>query len=192
MHSRFVGHATSVTYIEREHMTDIRRYYIPDAIVFITQVVQDREPIFKNEHHLELLRSALRRTKELYPFSMLGYVFLYDHFHLLVRPTGKSNFSQIMHSLKPNFTKAYKQSTGATGSIKFWQRRFWDHIIRDETDLQCHLDYIHYNPVRHGLVSRPEDWAHSSFLAWKERGLYPDGWGWSEPQTVVGCDQMGE
>jgi putative transposase len=76
--------------------------------------------------------------------------------------------------------------------MQFWQKRFWDHVIRDEVDFQRHLDYIHYNPVKHGLVIKPEDWAHSSFSAWKERDAYPDGWGWSEPQSVVGCNQMGE
>jgi len=157
---------------------NFRRYCVPNSIVFITQVVQDRYPAFKNEENIELLRTTLRRVKELHPFSMLGYVFLPDHFHMLIRPTGKSNFSQMMHSLKPNFTKSYKKSVDVTGSMKFWQKRFYDHIIRDETDFQRHLDYIHYNPVKHDLVEKPEDWPHSSFLAWKERGAYPNQWGW--------------
>jgi putative transposase len=181
-----------VTYSVTGQAMNFRRYYVPNSIVFITQVVQDRKPVFRNEAHLELLRSTLRRVKELHPFSMLGYAFLPDHFHLLIKPTGDSNFSRIMHSLKPNFTKAYKRAIGITGSMKFWQKRFWDHIIRDEVDLRRHLDYVHYNPVKHGLVTKPEDWVHSSFLTWKKRGAYPDGWGWSEPQSVIGCDQMGE
>ncbi len=117
---------------------------------------------------------------------MLGYVFLPDHLHLLMRPTGDSNFSQIMHSLKPNFTKAYKQSRGIKDSLSLWQRRFWDHVIRDPEDLERHLDYIHYNPVKHGLVTRPETWSQSSFLVWKERGAYPDQWGWSVPESLDG------
>ena len=164
---------------------NFRRYYVPNAIVFITQVVEERYPAFRNEIYLQLLRATLRQVKVLHPFSMLGYVFLPDHFHLLIRPTGESNFSQIMHSLKPNFTKAYKQATGVTGPMKFWQKRFYDHIIRDETDLHHHLDYIHFNPVKHGLVTKPEDWPHSSFLAWKERGAYPEQWGWQIPDTVT-------
>jgi REP element-mobilizing transposase RayT len=60
-----------------------------------------------------------------------------------------------MHSLKPNFTKAYKRAIGVTGSVKFWQKRFWEHTIRDEKDFECHLDYIHFNPVKHGLVTKP-------------------------------------
>ena len=165
------------------------RYYIPNSIIFITQVVQDRYPGFKEEEKFELLRETLRQVKELHPFVMLGYVLLPDHFHLLIRPTGDSNFSQIMHSLKPNFTKAYKKSVNISGRMKFWQKRFYDHIIRDETDLHHHLDYIHYNPVKHGLVTKPEDWQYSSFLAWKQRGAYPDQWGWDiAPQTIQGMN----
>lgn len=170
----------------------LRRYYVPDAIVFITQVIQDRKPILDDDGTLALLRATLHQVKTLHPFSMLGYVFLPDHLHLLIQPTGSSNFSQIMHSLKPNFTKAYKAAIGHTGSLRIWQRRFWDHVIRDEPDLHRHLDYVHYNPVKHGMVLRPEDWSHSSFAAWKKRGAYDDGWGWSEPTSLADCGWMGE
>ena len=166
-----------------------QRYYIPNSIVFVTQIVHTRSPVFENDEIVELLRETLRNVKELHPFVMLGYVFLPDHFHLLFRPTGDSNFSQIMHSLKPNFTKVYKELVNVSGRMKFWQRRFYDHIIRDEIDLHHHLDYIHYNPVKHGLVNKPEDWQHSSFLAWKKRGACPNQWGWNDiPQTINGLD----
>jgi putative transposase len=167
---------------------DYRRYYVPDAIVFITQVVENRVPVFLNESHLDLLRSTLHRVKVLHPFAMLACVFLPDHLHLLIKPTGASTYSQVMHSLKPNFTKAYKQSMGITGEMRFWQQRFWEHTIRDEEDLHRHLDYIHYNPVKHGLVAKPQDWKSSSFLAWKTRGAYPDGWGESVPPFVAGAE----
>jgi putative transposase len=156
---------------------DFRRYYVPDALVFITQVVHQREPIFADKAHLDLLRETLRTVQTLHPFKMIGYVFLPDHFHLLIRPTGPSNFSKIMLSLKPNFTKAYKDAIHFEGRMRFWQKRFWDHVIRDADDLAKHLDYIHYNPVKHGLVTTPELWPHSSFLAWQARGVYPIGWG---------------
>ncbi len=83
---------------------NFHRYYIPGSAVFITQVVQDREPVFREHQYLNPLCETLRKVKELHPFTMLGYVFLFDHFHILIQPTGKSNFSAIMHSLKPNFT----------------------------------------------------------------------------------------
>ena len=163
---------------------NFRRYYVPNSIIFITQVVRDRERIFDDVETLELLRSTLHRVKELHAFAMLGYVFLPDHLHLLIRPTDGNTFSQIMHSLKPNFAKAYKRTQGITGSLRLWQPRFWDHIIRDQDDLARHLDYIHYNPVKHGLVDKPESWSQSSFLVWKERGAYPDRWGWTVPGSL--------
>ena len=166
-------------------MTNIRRYYIPDSIVFITQVVHNRSPVFRTERHLDLLREIMHEAKRLYPFLMLAYVFLCDHFHLLIKPEPAVTHSQIMHSIKPNFTKAYKTSIGIDGPMRFWQKRYWDHIIRDEDDFEKHLHYIHYNPVKHGLVNRPEDWPHSSFVQWKARGVYPDEWGWTLPYTLA-------
>lgn len=167
---------------------NIKRFYIPNTIVFITQVVDRREPVFREPRFVDLLRAVLNNVKALHPFAMLGYVFLPDHFHLLIRPTSQSNFSDIMHSLKPNFTKQYKQSIGISGPMTLWQKRFWDHVIRDQNDFQRHLDYIHYNPVRHQLVHRPEDWPYSSFHSWRERGAYPAEWGWAEPDSLKNCD----
>jgi putative transposase len=160
-------------------MSNFRRYYVPNAIVFITQVVASREPIFRNPAQVEMLRETLYGAKALHPFAMLGYVFLPDHIHLLIRPAVSSSFSEIMHSLKRNFTLNHKRTLGIQGPMRVWQKSFWDHIIRNEDDLQRHLDYIHYNPVRHGLVDRPELWPYSSFLAWKARGAYEEGWGWT-------------
>jgi len=165
-------------------MSRLRRYYVPEAIVFITQVVYRRIPVFGQEHIVELLRQNLVETKRHHPFVMLGYCLLPEHFHLMLRPTGVSNFSAIMHSLKPNFTKDYKACLGVSGSMKFWQKGFWDHVIRDEDDFQRHLDYIHYNPVKHGLVQRPEDWSYSSYAIWQSRGTYPEQWGWRLPISI--------
>jgi putative transposase len=154
---------------------NIKRYYIPGRAVFITQVVEGREPIFRNPEMVVLLRQILHNVKALHPFIMLGYVFLYDHFHLLIQTTGADNFSDIMHSLKPNFTKEYKKRMGfsAGQSMKFWQKRFWDHVIRNERDLENHLNYIHYNPVKHGYINDPRQWKDSSYIEWEKRGLYP-------------------
>jgi REP-associated tyrosine transposase len=103
-----------------EGLVSLRRYYVADAIVFITQVMRDRRPILADDGAMALLRATLRQVKTLHPFSMLGYVFLPDHLHLLIHPTGDSDFSQIMHSLKPNFTKAYKAAKGHTGGLRIW------------------------------------------------------------------------
>jgi len=164
---------------------NFRRYYIPNSIIFITNVVHNREAVFANETYLNLFRQTLHRTQELHPFTMLAYVFLPDHMHLLIKPTEASNFSKIMQSVKSNFTYAYKQKLGIRNSVKFWQKRFYDHIIRDEQDFAHHIDYIHYNPVKHGYVTRPEDWSNSSFSVWKEKGAYAEYWGWALPDTLA-------
>jgi putative transposase len=165
---------------------NFRRYYIPGSAVFITQVVQDREPVFKDSKYILLLREILNNVQQLHPFTILAYVFLYDHFHMLIQPTGQSNFSQIMHSLKPNFTKAYKSMLGLSSSqsMKFWQKRFWDHVIRDDRDLENHLHYIHLNPVKHGYASDPRGWPDSSYIEWEKRGLYPPAFSWDEPNDI--------
>ncbi|MCL4269708.1 MAG: transposase [Anaerolineales bacterium] len=165
---------------------NFRRYYVPGSAVFITQVVQDREPIFRDVAHMSLLRQILRNVKELHPFIMLGYVFLFDHFHMIIQPTGSSNFSDIMRSLKTNFTKEYKKKLdlSSSQSMKFWQKRFWDHVIRDDRDFENHLHYIHFNPVKHGYVRDPRDWQSSSYIEWEKRGLYPPAFYWDEPNAT--------
>lgn len=167
---------------------NIRRYYVPNAIVFITQVVERRSPIFQNPQHLELLLTIIREAKERYPFCMLAYAFLPDHFHLLLKPKPPTTHTQIMHSIKPNFTKAYKQRIGILGPMKFWQKRYWDHVIRHEAEFATRLDYIHFNPVKHRLVHRPEQWPYSSYSAWQQRGAYPEAWGWTLPATLDGLE----
>lgn len=165
---------------------NFRRYYIPGSAVFITQVVQGRKPVFRGVENLKLLREILHNVKELHPFSMLGYVFLHEHFHLIIQPTGEGNFSDIMHSLKMNFTREYKKQVGleSSQSMKFWQKRFWDHVIRDDRDLENHLHYMHYNPVKHGYAKDPHDWQDSSYIEWEKRGLYPPAFGWDEPKNI--------
>ncbi|RPH59407.1 MAG: transposase [Chloroflexi bacterium] len=167
---------------------NFRRHYIPGGAVFITQVVQDREPIFRDPQAMLLLRETLRNVKVLHPFTMLGYVFLPDHFHIILQPTGDSNFSDIMHSLKPNFTKEYKKRLGLLPSqaMIFWQKRFWDHVIRDDRDFENHLHYIHNNPVKHGYVADARDWKDSSYIEWEKRGLYPLPVAWEEPENEWG------
>ena len=166
--------------------TNFRRYYIPGSAVFITQVIETRQPIFQDKRLIELLRTTLRNVKEIHPFTMLGYVFLHEHFHVMIQPTGESNFSDIMHSFKPNFTKEYKKliRLNSSQTIKFWQKRFWDHVIRDDKDFENHLHYIHYNPIKHGYVADPRDWVDSSYIEWEKLGLYPPPFNWDEPKDV--------
>jgi putative transposase len=166
---------------------NFRRYYIPGSAVFITQVVQDRQPVFREPRNIILLREILENVRKIHPFIMLGYSFLCDHFHIIIQPTGMSNFSDIMHSLKPHFTREFKKNAGLSSStsLTFWQKRFWDHVIRDDRDLENHLHYIHYNPVKHGLVKDLRDWKDSSYNEWEQRGLYPPTFNWEEPKNAL-------
>ena len=173
-------------------MPNFRRYYVPNAIVFITAVTNDRIPYLGAEDDLALFWQTLRRVQEIHPFSLLAHVTLPEHFHWLLWVRGQNgNFSTILHSLKRNYTINYKRAhgIGITSSLHLWQDRFWDHVIRDGRDLERHFDYIHYNPIKHRYVRRPEDWAQSTYVHWLEREYYELGWGHAgEPESVVGME----
>jgi putative transposase len=89
-----------------------------------------------------------------------------------------------MQSIKRNYTLNYKQEHGIGARLTLWQPGFWDHAIRDERDYLNHLDYIHYNPVKHGYATGPEDYPHSSYLEYVRRGWYEIGWGHAEPEGM--------
>jgi putative transposase len=167
-------------------MPDFRRYYIPNAIVFITSVTRDRVPYLQSQKDVNLFWETSRRVQKIHPFRILAHVILPDHFHWLMRPDGpKGNFSKIMHSVKRNYTLNYKKLHDVNTPLNIWQERFWDHIVRDENDLNMHFDYIHWNPVKHDYTVQPENWPHSSYSHWVERGFYPKEWGkQGEPMSI--------
>jgi len=169
-------------------MPRFRRIYVPDALYFVTTVTRDRKPVFRNGECMEALYDTLRQVRRLHPFVMIAHVALWDHLHLLVRPVDDTNISQVLHSLKLGTTGKVK-SLLAAQPMRLWQSRFWDRIIGDEKDLNRHIDYIHYNPVKHGYVTRPEDWPRSSYREWLRRGYYDEGWGHAEPTSVVGWER---
>ena len=169
-------------------MPNFRRYYVPNAIYFIVAVTRDRRPVFAEEANAGLFYNVIRQVRQIKPFSLLAHSLIPDHVNLLIKPTGEADISRIMLSIQRTFTLAYKRTHGITTSLSLWQPRFWDHIIRDENDLKRHLDYIHYNPMKHGLTTHPEDHPYSSYHHWLERGYYEEGWGHSEPENVKGMD----
>lgn len=168
-------------------MARYRRYYVENAVYFITTVIRNRKPIFSDPVHINLFYEVARGVKERYPFKNLAYVILPDHLHLLlhiIEPPFKEHISKVMNSLKWNFTFEYKHFHGITTSFSSWQPGFYDHVIRNLQDLKAHLDYIHYNPVKHNYVIGPEEWSASSFRYWKHLGEYEDGWGRVEPENI--------
>jgi len=165
-------------------MTSYKRYYLPNHFVFITVVTHNRNDILVE--NVDLLRQCIVKTKEKFVFDVFAIVILPNHFHIIIKPQNIKEFSVIIGSIKRRFTKAldekFKDKVISESKIKrkekgVWQRRFYEHIIRDENDLYKHLDYIHYNPVKHDYVQKVRDWMHSSFQKFVERGNYEINWG---------------
>jgi putative transposase len=180
MNDVFVGR---VSIRAKYKMPNYRRYYIPNSIYFITTVTNKRLPIFKDSKNIQILFNTLKTVRHIKQFDLVAYCLLYDHLHLLIgiNEECKYDITNVIHSLKRNFTINYKKIYKITHEVNLWQKRFWDHIIRNENDFKKHMDYIHYNPVKHGITLKPEEYKYTSFNKWVENGFYEKGWGHSEP-----------
>jgi putative transposase len=171
-------------------MTNFHRYYIPNGIIFITCVTHDRSPFLQKDEDVQLFIETSRNVQQLYPFQLLAYVILPDHFHWLIKPDNKDgNFSNILQSLKRNFTLNFKNKHEISTPLKLWQPRFWDHVIRSEDDMEKHINYIHWNPVKHAYVKKPEDWLYSTYRHWLKLGFYGPEWSFGEePSNIAAMD----
>ena len=162
-------------------MVNYRRARIEGACYFLTLALQDRTQDWLIRHSDEL-RDAIRQTICKRPFQIPAAVILPDHLHLLMQlPEGDADFSCRVRRLKSLFVRALRDKgfpvvLNEKGEANIWQRRFWEHLIRDEADFVAHVDYIHVNPLKHGLVSRVCDWPFSSFHRYVARGLLPVDW----------------
>jgi putative transposase len=164
-----------------------RRAEVAGGTYFFTLVTEQRRPLFRESETVALLMAAIEKVRSRHRFEIDAMVVLPDHLHALwTLPEGESDFSLRWRLIKEAFTRAYikihaaphrNASRRAKGEQGIWQRRFWEHAIRDETDFHAHLDYIHINPVRHGLVRAARDWPHSTFRDWVARGGYDETWG---------------
>jgi putative transposase len=161
-------------------MSRLRRYYSDGQIYFVTAVTQERRPLLI-DHSVQLLDSIEKYRREL-QFRLGPWVLLPDHLHMIIDPQDGS-LSTIMQRIKLSFSKKIRFWQHVL-SGKVWQARFWDHIIRDQEDLNRHIDYIHYNPVKHGLVDCPHDWMCSSIYDYGDR--YSTDWGVREPLGFEG------
>ncbi|MDT8410696.1 MAG: transposase [Wenzhouxiangellaceae bacterium] len=151
-----------------------RRTYIAGATWFFTVVVAGRQPIFRNPAAVDLLRKAFRHVRMSRPFEIDAICVLPDHLHCLwTLPLDDTDYSTRWRLIKTRFTK----TRAFMNARSVWQKRYREHVIRDDDDLRNHVDYIHYNPVKHGLVERPADWKYSSFSKWLDRGHYTPDWG---------------
>ncbi len=154
-------------------MSKLIRHYSPGQIYFITSVTHDRHRILVENS--DIFWEAVEKVKKDIYFELSAWVIMPDHFHIIIDPL-ESDLSSIIKRIKLSFAYQFRNSQNMYRG-KVWQSRFWDHIIRDENDLNRHLDYIHFNPVKHGLVINPYEWEHSSIHAYLKRGQYESDWG---------------
>ncbi|MFH1382933.1 MAG: transposase [Chloroflexota bacterium] len=166
-------------------MPDYRRLYQNGGTYFFTVVTHERRPVFQNEQSVALLIECFKRVAQQHPFIVEAVVILPDHLHTIwTLPDGECDFSTRWNLIKGAFSRQYVEpynSPSASCRKKrertVWQRRFWEHLVRSQDELNRLCDYIHYNPVKHGLAESPADWPHSTFKEFVAKGLYPQDWG---------------
>jgi putative transposase len=177
-------------------MPEYRRSFLPGGTFFFTVVTYQRRPFLASPKARAVLRQALETIAERYPFTTEAICLLPDHLHCIwTLPGGDTNYSVRWSEIKKRFTKAYLDqiepldefhiSRRNHGEATVWQRRFWEHTIRDIEDFNNHLNYIHYNPVKHALVSNVADWRWSSFHRYVSDGYYDSDWGTSISETIT-------
>lgn len=158
------------------------RAHIPGGTFFFTVALLERRRSLLTEH-VDLLREVIRSVRSHHPFRIDAIVILPDHLHCIWTLTpGDADFSTRWRLIKTAFARRLaadeRLSAGRrqTGERGIWQRRFWEHTIRDDADLERHVDYVHYNPVKHGHIRSVSDWPYSSFHNYVRRGIYPADW----------------
>jgi len=153
-------------------MKNLRRFNLSNRDYFITLVTYLRKPILTKD--IGLFWNSWDTIKP------IAWAILPNHIHLLINP-GRINISNIIHDFKIKYSRGYRDEFG---SGRVWHNRFWDHVIRNQDDMNHHIDYIHYNPVKHGLVKRPFDWENSSIHEFEE--YYQEDWGVDEELNFGG------
>ena len=171
-------------------MATFRRSTTEGATWFFTVATYQRQPILSHPDALEALRDAVREVRNEYPFETIAAVVLPEHLHVIwTLPEGDANYPLHWALIKRKTTQRVRhlvtspltESMKARNESGFWQRRYWEHEIRDVHDLAQHVDYIHYNPVKHGLTARVSDWPHSTFHRYVSEGLLAVDWSDDNP-----------
>ncbi len=155
------------------------------GVYFFTLVTYQRLPVFSHEPNISILRDAFQLEQQRRPFTIEAAVILPDHLHCIWQlPEHDVDYPGRWREIKKHVTKNVRSYQDE----KVWQRRYWEHAIRDERDWRNHMDYIHYNPVKHGYASSAAEWRWSSFSRWVEKGVYRGDWGATEPSHISGFD----
>jgi putative transposase len=176
-------------------MPNYRRARITGGTYFFTVVTRHRIPLLASALAVSALQDSFAGVMAHHPFTMDALVILPDHLHCIwTLPQDDGDFSTRWRLVKTGFFHACRRSRREPilppsfwrGDGSLWQERFWEHLIRDQTDFNAHCDYIHYNPVKHGMVHSPSEWPHSTFDAFVQRGFYTVDWGSNvSPQVMV-------
>ena len=164
-------------------MSNYRRPRFPGGFYFFTVVSHKRRPILASEFARKHLRHAFEKVRSKRPFETIALCLLPEHLHCIWKlPEDDAEFSIRWSLIKRDFTTNYLKEGGPEFTQSnsrskhrhrgVWQKRFWEHQIRDERDLQTHIDYIHYNPIKHGLVKALDDWPWSTYHKYVESGRY--------------------
>ena len=160
-----------------------RRTKLPGATYFFTVNLAERDQTHLASH-IDALRTVVRTVRHHHPFQTVAWVVLPEHTHTIwTLPEGDADYSNRWSQIKGSFSRALPAGERVSASRRskrergIWQRRFWEHLIRDDCDLNRLVDYIHYNPVKHGYVERVADWPYSSFHHYVAKGWLEPGWG---------------
>lgn len=164
-------------------MPDYRRAWHPGGTYFFTVNLLQRQGNNLLIQYVDLLRGVVRSVRQRHPFIIHSWVVLPDHIHCVIeRPPDDADFTARWRLIKMEFSKALpknerrSQVRVARGERGIWQRRYWEQLIRDDADFGAHMDYVHINPLKHGLGRRVGDWPHSTFHRLVEQGIYPADW----------------
>ncbi|NIM98345.1 MAG: transposase [candidate division Zixibacteria bacterium] len=134
--------------------------------------------------NIDLFRAGLAAVNDRAAFIIMAWVVLPDHFHMVIDPK-QHDISNLLQRIKMSFGALWRKRRNVT-SGRVWQNRFWDHIIRDQTDLNRHIDYVHFNPVRHKYVDSPFEWQYSSIHDYYREGFYSRDWGKLDEVKIQG------
>ncbi len=175
-------------------MPNYRRARNAGATYFFTVVTARRRALLATADAVAALSRSVAEVRRRMPFTVDAWVVLPEHMHAIwTLPLDDADFSTRWGRIKAGFTRragiAHVSASGRDGGV--WQPRFWEHLVRDETDLAAHMDYLHYNPVKHGHVARVVDWPYSSFHRCVRDGVYAADWGAVEP-GVPPAGSLGE
>ena len=174
-------------------MPNYRRHHVAGGCYFFTINLLERH---KNQlliQHINILRQVVKQIRLKFPFHIDGWVVLPEHMHCIwTLPEGDDDYATRIRLIKTLFSKQIPKAERRSAVRQrrcergIWQRRYWEHVIRDENDYIRHMDYLHFNPVKHGHVKQVKDWPYSTFRHLVNKGVYPENWAGSDIDINVG------